>query len=158
MQALPLPTRSVWAACRSADWDKLSRLLDAKPSSINERGAVGETLLHMCYLLHSDAHTAIAHRLLDRAPALIETIYEGGVYHGENALHMAVANSDMAEARFLFRRCPRLIYGLAGEPKRAVPMHAHMAIDTPILTPLCRWHFFCEGEHRILRRAALEFR
>ena len=105
---------SVWAAVRAADLDKLERLLDADPRAVKSRGAVGETLLHLCYLLHSPERTDIAHRLLDREPSLIETVYTGNIYHGENALHMAIANSDLPEARFLFRRCPRLLYGHAG--------------------------------------------
>ncbi len=104
---------TVWAACRAADWNKLESLLDAKPKDIFARGGVGETLLHSCYLLHSKKHTEVAHKLLDRAPSLIDTIYEGDAYHGENALHMAIANADMDEARFLVSRSPTLIYGHA---------------------------------------------
>ena len=114
---------SVWAAVRAADWEKLERLLDADPQAVKSRGAVGETLLHMCYLLHSPERTEIAHRLLARAPALVRTVYEGAVYRGENALHMAIANSDLPEARFLFRRCRRLLYGLAGALLRGLVLY-----------------------------------
>jgi ankyrin repeat protein len=104
---------TVWAACRAADWGKLEQLLDAKPRDVFARGGVGETLLHSCYLMHSAKHTEVAHRLLERAPTLVDSIYEGDAYHGENALHMAIANADMAEARFLVARSPTLIYGHA---------------------------------------------
>jgi ferredoxin-like protein FixX len=106
----------------------------------------------MCYLLHSDAHTAIAHRLLEREPALIETIYEGPVYHGENALHMAVANSDMAEARFLARRCPRLLYGLAGE-KAAVLSQERGGNEGRLCEVVCDCEMRAQLLHSPLRSA-----
>jgi hypothetical protein len=50
---------TVWAACRAANWEKLEELLDARPQDIFARGGVGETLLHSCYLLHSEKHTQV---------------------------------------------------------------------------------------------------
>jgi len=67
---------NVWAAVRVADMASLERLLEADPASIFSRGAVGETLLHMCYLFNSPHHIAIAHILLRKAPSLVDSVYE----------------------------------------------------------------------------------
>ena len=104
---------NVWALVREAQLDALMKMLDATPALLASRGAVGETLLHLCYLYNSPAHKAVAHALLERDPGLISTVYEGPTYHGENCLHMAVANSDEDEVRFLARRCPALLLGQA---------------------------------------------
>jgi hypothetical protein len=71
-----------------------------------------------CYLYNSPAHKAMAHALLERYPALIETVYDSaptlqpaetgdrssdgsgstakhGPYYGENVLHMVRARGDL---------------------------------------------------------------
>ena len=114
----------------------------------------------MCYLLHSPERTEIAHRLLDREPSLIETVYTGTIYHGENALHMAIANSDLPEARFLFRRCPRLLYGHAGVLAGAHPELMQQKLH-PVTFPRVRRRLLFKGRlrpgrQRVLRRAPSE--
>jgi len=104
---------NVWAAVRCGDLDALNRQLDAQPWLVRNRGPVGETLLQFAYLHATPAHTALAHALLAREPSLIGTVYEGPLYHGENVLHMTIANEDEAEARWLVARDRTLVDGRA---------------------------------------------
>ena len=50
----------------------------------DQRGAVGETVLHLCYLNNTDAHRHIAKHLLKLYPALVYDIYEGADYYGKS--------------------------------------------------------------------------
>ena len=104
---------NVWSALRSANLPALQALLGAHPHLIDSRGAVGETLLHACYLYNTPPHKAIARVLLGMKPSLIRCVYEGPPYYGENVLHMAVANSDEAEVQFLTGKCRELLSGRA---------------------------------------------
>lgn len=49
---------------------------------INERGAVGETILHLCLLNATSVHADLAKRLLKFYPTLICDIYMGDEYYG----------------------------------------------------------------------------
>jgi hypothetical protein len=104
---------NIWAAIRAADEKSIDKMLNSNPGLIHVRGPVGETVLHLCYLFNTNSHKAIARRLLNRDPSLITSIYEKPQYMGENVLHMAIANEDESEARFLLRICPTLIHGRA---------------------------------------------
>ncbi|XP_033730840.1 transient receptor potential cation channel subfamily V member 6-like isoform X4 [Pecten maximus] len=68
---------------------------------LNERGTVGETILHLCLLNASAIHADLAKRLLQAFPKLILDIYTSEEYYGENVLHMAVVNEDPAMVKFL---------------------------------------------------------
>ncbi|XP_033305073.1 transient receptor potential cation channel subfamily V member 5 isoform X3 [Bombus bifarius] len=69
--------------------------------SLGERGAVGETILHLC-MLHSTAiHIDLAKRLLRFYPKLINDVYISDEYYGESALHIAIVNEDPALVKFL---------------------------------------------------------
>ena len=108
----------IFAAVRAANLEQLNALLDARSEGASSslcgiRGAVGEGLLHLCYLYNTPEHKRMARALLLRDPKLISSIYEGPTYYGENVLHMAVANKDEEEVRFLTKQCPSLIRGQA---------------------------------------------
>ena len=49
---------------------------------IRQRGEVGETILHLCYLNNTEVHTTIAEHLLGLYPKLCLDIYEGFEYYG----------------------------------------------------------------------------
>lgn len=53
---------------------------------LDERGAVGETALHICFLLSTPTHMIIAKILLNLFPMLINDIYNCDEYFGESAL------------------------------------------------------------------------
>ncbi|XP_066261060.1 transient receptor potential cation channel subfamily V member 5 [Euwallacea similis] len=68
---------------------------------LRERGAVGETILHLCLLNATALHSDIAKRLLRFYPKLINDIYISDEYYGENVLHIAIVNEDPSMVKFL---------------------------------------------------------
>lgn len=53
---------------------------------LEERGFVGETGLHICFLLSSPTHMILARKLLKMFPMLINDIYTNDEYFGESSL------------------------------------------------------------------------
>uniref|UniRef100_T1IIR8 Ion transport domain-containing protein n=1 Tax=Strigamia maritima TaxID=126957 RepID=T1IIR8_STRMM len=68
---------------------------------MDQRGAVGETLLHMCLLNASSVHADLAKRLIKLFPKLISDYYISDEYYGEATLHMAIVNEDLPMVKFL---------------------------------------------------------
>uniref|UniRef100_A0A914XM03 Uncharacterized protein n=1 Tax=Plectus sambesii TaxID=2011161 RepID=A0A914XM03_9BILA len=71
---------------------------------LTERGAVGETALHVCFLCGTEDHMVLAKRLIEFYPKLINDVYISDEYFGENVLHMGVVNEDPQVVRFLLHR------------------------------------------------------
>ncbi|XP_017777075.1 PREDICTED: transient receptor potential cation channel subfamily V member 5 [Nicrophorus vespilloides] len=69
--------------------------------NLKDRGAVGETILHLCLLNATSIHADIAKRLLRFYPKLINDIYISDEYYGENVLHIAIVNEDPGMVKFL---------------------------------------------------------
>ncbi|XP_076297480.1 transient receptor potential cation channel subfamily V member nanchung isoform X2 [Lasioglossum baleicum] len=69
--------------------------------SLGERGAVGETILHLCMLHATAIHIDLAKRLLRFYPKLINDVYMSDEYYGESALHIAIVNEDPALVKLL---------------------------------------------------------
>ncbi|XP_046993972.1 transient receptor potential cation channel subfamily V member 5 [Schistocerca americana] len=88
---LPIPDESKLdpSKCREVCWD------------LKERGAVGETVLHLCLLNATSTHAELAKRLLRFYPKLVNDIYMGDQYYGESVLHIAIVNEDPAMVKFL---------------------------------------------------------
>lgn len=53
---------------------------------LEERGFVGETALHICFLLSTPTHMILARKLLAMFPMLINDIYTCDQYFGESSL------------------------------------------------------------------------
>ncbi|ALC44528.1 nan [Drosophila busckii] len=68
---------------------------------LNMRGAVGETILHLCLLNATSLHADLAKRLLKFYPKLILDIYMSDEYYGESVLHIAIVNEDPAMVKYL---------------------------------------------------------
>ncbi|CAF0818866.1 unnamed protein product [Rotaria sp. Silwood1] len=68
---------------------------------LDQRGGVGEQILHLCFLSSSPVHTALAKRLLRHYPKMIDDLYMGDEYYGENVLHIAIVNEEPATVKFL---------------------------------------------------------
>lgn len=89
---------------------------------VKERGAVGETIFHLCLLNATSLHADLAKRLLKFYPKLINDIYMSDEYYGkiistfdginfnckcfrfvlgENTLHIAIVNEDPAMVKYL---------------------------------------------------------
>lgn len=70
----------------SADPSQVEKALRDDPNLINARGAVGETLLHLCFLYNKPVHLTIARNILQRFPQAINAVYEGEDYAGARYL------------------------------------------------------------------------
>lgn len=68
---------------------------------LEERGFVGETALHICFLLSTPTHMILAKKLLKLFPMLINDIYTCDGYFGESSLHMAIVNEDVSIVKLL---------------------------------------------------------
>lgn len=68
---------------------------------LEERGFVGETALHICFLLSTPTHMILAHKLLAMFPMLINDIYTCDEYFGESSLHMAIVNENVKILKLL---------------------------------------------------------
>lgn len=69
------------------------------------RGAVGETLLHVCFLSGlPDNMKLLAQRLIFLFPNIINDFYTCEEYYGETALHMGIVNEDAEVVRFLLKQ------------------------------------------------------
>lgn len=68
---------------------------------LEERGFVGETALHICFLLSTQTHMIIAQKLLSMFPMLINDIFTSEEYFGESSLHMAIVNEDIRIVKLL---------------------------------------------------------
>ncbi|XP_055856516.1 transient receptor potential cation channel subfamily V member 5 [Episyrphus balteatus] len=69
--------------------------------NLNLRGAVGETILHLCLLNATSLHADLAKRLLRFYPKLILDIYVSDEYYGESVLHIAIVNEDPAMVKYI---------------------------------------------------------
>ncbi|XP_045761391.1 transient receptor potential cation channel subfamily V member 5 [Maniola jurtina] len=91
------------------DWPAVTQEeYDANPSAyrelcwdLKERGAVGETILHLCLLNATSLLADLAKRLLRFYPKLINDIYMSDEYYGESVLHMTIVNEDPTMVKFL---------------------------------------------------------
>ncbi|XP_061164690.1 transient receptor potential cation channel subfamily V member 5-like isoform X6 [Saccostrea echinata] len=68
---------------------------------IDQRGSVGETILHLCLLNATAIHADLAKRLIQAFPKMINDIYLADEYFGESILHIAIVNEDPAMVKFL---------------------------------------------------------
>lgn len=66
-----------------------------------QRGAVGESILHLCLLHASQLHSDLAKRLLRFYPKLINDVYMSDEYYGENVLHIAIVNEDPTMVKYV---------------------------------------------------------
>ena len=62
---------------------------------LNERGAIGETPIHLLFLNGTETHIAVAKALLEKYPELAIDFYEGVEYYGETCLHLAIIQNNI---------------------------------------------------------------
>merc|ERR1719270_1683691 len=79
---------------------------------VENRGCVGETVFHVCFLQGTTIHLHLAKRLLMHFPLLLNDIYLSDEYYGENVLHMSCVAEDPSVVKWLLdigadfnRRC-----------------------------------------------------
>ncbi|XP_039388955.1 transient receptor potential cation channel subfamily V member 6-like isoform X1 [Mauremys reevesii] len=78
-------------AAKENDVQTIQRLLTCHSCDIHQRGALGETALHVAALYDS---VEAAQILMDAAPELVNEAMTSEFYAGETALHIAVVNKN----------------------------------------------------------------
>ena len=67
---------------------------------LDARGAVGETLLHVCFLSGLPDHMKLlAQRMIFSFPKIINDFYICDEYYGETALHMGIVSENAEMVR-----------------------------------------------------------
>ena len=69
--------------------------------NVENRGCVGETVFHVCFLQGTTIHLHLAKRLLMHFPLLLNDIYLSDEYYGENVLHMSCVAEDPSVVKWL---------------------------------------------------------
>ncbi|KAK2572384.1 Transient receptor potential cation channel subfamily V member 6 [Acropora cervicornis] len=68
---------------------------------IKQRAAVGENIVHLCFLNATGVHYDLAKMVINKYPCLVNDIYISDEYYGESALHMAIVNENQEMVHFL---------------------------------------------------------
>ncbi|CAM4437799.1 unnamed protein product [Caretta caretta] len=82
---------SLLQAAKENDVQTIQKLLTCHTCDIHQRGALGETALHVAALYDS---VEAAQMLMDAAPELVNEAMTSEFYAGETALHIAVVNKN----------------------------------------------------------------
>ncbi|KAJ7369574.1 hypothetical protein OS493_037915 [Desmophyllum pertusum] len=72
--------------------------------SLQHRGALGETAVHLCFLNNNSLMTEMACALLQVYPAMALDQYEGHEFYGETSVHITIVNGDLESFKLLVGR------------------------------------------------------
>ncbi|XP_027577956.2 transient receptor potential cation channel subfamily V member 6-like isoform X2 [Pipra filicauda] len=88
-------------AAKENDLPAIRKLLTDGTCDIYQRGAVGETALHVA-ALYDNLEVAVA--LMEAAPELVNERMTSELYEGQTALHIAAANQNITLVKALLKR------------------------------------------------------
>ncbi|XP_062985086.1 transient receptor potential cation channel subfamily V member 6-like [Elgaria multicarinata webbii] len=88
-------------AAKENDVSTIQKLLASHSCDLQERGAVGETALHVAALYNS---LEVAQLLMNVAPELVNEAMTSELYTGETALHIAVVNKNLDLVKALLEK------------------------------------------------------
>ncbi|MBN3282409.1 TRPV6 protein, partial [Polyodon spathula] len=101
LQTKRINENPLFYAAKDNDVCSINKLLKCPSTDIFERGALGETALHVAALF-DNFEAAVA--LMEASPDLINEPMTSDLYQGETALHIAVVNQNVNLVRELIRR------------------------------------------------------
>ncbi|XP_007466700.1 PREDICTED: transient receptor potential cation channel subfamily V member 6 [Lipotes vexillifer] len=92
-----LQQKRIWespllTAAKENDIQALSKLLKYEACDVHQKGALGETALHVAALYD---HLEAAIVLMEAAPELVDEPITSELYEGQTALHMAIMNQNV---------------------------------------------------------------
>ncbi|KAM7120232.1 transient receptor potential cation channel subfamily V member 6 isoform 2-T2 [Molossus nigricans] len=85
-------------AAKENDVQSLNKLLKYQASEVHQRGALGETALHVA-ALYDNLDAALV--LMEAAPELVSEPVTSELYEGQTALHVAIMNQNVSLVRAL---------------------------------------------------------
>ncbi|XP_053147835.1 transient receptor potential cation channel subfamily V member 6-like [Hemicordylus capensis] len=88
-------------AAKENDVPAIQKLLASNNCDIHERGAAGETALHVAALYSS---LEAAQLLMDTAPDLVDEVMTSELYRGQTALHIAVVSRNLNLVKALLEK------------------------------------------------------
>ncbi|KAJ7335363.1 hypothetical protein JRQ81_013304 [Phrynocephalus forsythii] len=88
-------------AAKENDVSAIQKMLASHSCDLHERGAVGETVLHVAALYNN---LEAAQLLIDSAPELVNEAMTSELYKGETALHIAVVNKNVNLVKALLEK------------------------------------------------------
>ncbi|XP_064145689.1 transient receptor potential cation channel subfamily V member 6 isoform X2 [Loxodonta africana] len=102
-EQLLLQQQRIWEsplllAAKKNDVQALTKLLKYEACELNQRGALGETALHVAALYDN---LEVALLLMEAAPELVREPMVSELYEGQTALHIAIVNQNVNLARAL---------------------------------------------------------
>jgi len=100
---------TIWYAVKTGNWEDAMKFIKEDPSLLYDRGPVGETPIHLCFLFNQPAQLKIARDLIGQYPECITSIYETQLYRGETYLHITIVNRDLEMTRWLVSQKPELL-------------------------------------------------
>ncbi|TPX31473.1 hypothetical protein SmJEL517_g05189 [Synchytrium microbalum] len=99
-----LKTNPLWMAANDGNLPLMQQILEADPSQINQKGAEGESVLHVCLLRGTPQHLEVASYLIRKFKRqIVNEVYGGVWYTGETASHLAVMLPDKPTAKFYLK-------------------------------------------------------
>ena len=109
--------------------------------NVENRGAVGETTFHVCFLMGTPTHMFVAKRILQWYPKLLHDIYLSEEYYGENVLHMGCVAEDASLVKWLLdigsdfhRRCYGNFFCCDDQKAHRGDSIDHEPVDVPLKT------------------------
>ena len=109
--------------------------------NVENRGAVGETTFHVCFLMGTPTHMFVAKRILQWYPKLLHDIYLSEEYYGENVLHMGCVAEDASLVKWLLdigsdfhRRCYGNFFCCDDQKAHRGDSKDHEPVDVPLKT------------------------
>ncbi|XP_067881879.1 transient receptor potential cation channel subfamily V member 5-like [Heterodontus francisci] len=96
LQQSRIQENPLFHAVKENDTASICKLLSSNTTDIFQKGALGETVLHIATLY---SNYEAARMILDAAPELVNEMAVSELYKGETPMHIAVINQDMKLVR-----------------------------------------------------------